>query len=439
MANFPSAGSGFARGFSSTYIPRKQQDKAIQFNREQADAASQERRRESFLEQVHQSEEKSVELFSKALEAERLAAQNGADPEMLQEMNIRAQGYLTAHAKSLQAYRAMGAELGLPDEQISLLPDPDEFIESRRAVAQSALEVDQLIAERSQVDTLSPDQLEAVGFPEGAVVQQKSDGTLSIVFNPLDNENSEASLEMRARFLEQSGAPRDKALGIAAGRYQVLLDPLTREGAIMDLVTGEQVGKMEPPEPEAGHSLIPEDVDTAEGLGVSGALKTLANNISDIFSGSVPFEESLQARDAVNTVQQLTTITLQEPIQGRPSNLLLESLKELTVSPNSLFQGDATAKSRLNQTRQLISSEISRMDRLLSSGAISPTDRASFNVNLTQLKQLNVAYDTLIQGLENLPEDVGTPPSSAPPEIKELWQYFSPEERESLTERYSDG
>lgn len=276
--------------------------------------------------------------------------------------------------------------------------------------------------DQQQVETLSPDEATELGFPEGAVVQRQSDGKLTLAFNP---SQSESALQERVAALQLSGIEDEAlALGIAAGRYVVSVNAITDERVVMDIATGQPVGEVEPPppvSPEESFSLIPEDIETSIATGGPGVLRNVANFLSGAVNAGEVFPRAAEATEALKAIQTLTTTTLQAEVPGRPSNFLLERLEGLTVKPNSIFQGDERAKTRLEQTQRLIENEINRLENRVLPLELPPNIRVETQLNLGQLKDLNNAYTTLLGGFQSGEEEVD-------PEVQSLLEKYAPED-----------
>lgn len=272
-----------------------------------------------------------------------------------------------------------------------------------------------------QVQTLAPEEATQLGFPEGSVVQKKPDGSLSLAFTPSENMSS---LQERVAALLATGVDEQRALGIAAGRYQVSVNPLTNERQVFDVATGERVGDELPERrPEDVPSMIPEGIDAQLATGAPGAFRNVVNIVGDAFGAGTAFPQAKEATEALRSLQLFTTTTMQSEVPGRPSNFLLERLESLTVQPNSLLQGEEGAKTRLQQTQRLINGEISRLENDVLPMELPPDIRVETELNLTQLKRLNAAYEDLITSFEAGGGDVS-------PELQAILDKYPDEEPE---------
>lgn len=177
---------------------------------------------------------------------------------------------------------------------------------------------------------------------------------------------------------------------------------------------------------EPGESLIPEDIDVAAALGAGGFARNAFNAVADMFGRGtdLPAAETSRAREALTNLQVLTRLMLQEGVPGRPSNMLMEQLDRLTVTPTSIFTGAGRALDRFEATRRMIQTEVGRIENeVLARPDVHDARalRAASN-NRTQLSSLLDAYSQLIINLES----GGPTPSGVDAEV---WRAMTPEER----------
>lgn len=311
-----------------------------------------------------------------------------------------------------------------------------EAILGRPLTDDERMRVAGLSGAEGQVQTLSPEEATQLGFPRGAIVQRKADGTLVLAFEPPGDEDM-SSLQEKVNALVASGVDEQRALGIAAGRFQISLNPISNERVVMDIATGEPVGEPEPIEPQGDvPSMLPSGLDVPLATGAPGAFRNVVNILGDAVGAGLSFPRAQDATEALSSLRLFTTTTLQTEVPGRPSNFLLQRLEELTVAPNSLFQGEERAQTRLEQTKRLIDGEIARIENDVLPLELPPAIRVETQLNLTQLKRLSDAYNGVLDSFGREPSDA---PEGAPDEVKELWPFFTPEQRELMEKRFGDG
>lgn len=144
-------------------------------------------------------------------------------------------------------------------------------------------------------------------------------------------------------------------------------------------------------------STLPNDVDYSQATGSSGFWGNKANTITGLF-GKEFFPEVERGGQALTNLQVRTQTGLQQAIPGRPSNYLMEQIRQLTVDPYSMFQGDDRSVERLRQTRDMIQTELFRMEKdilsqphLFGEKDISDTQESS-----SVLKGLLADYNTVL-------------------------------------------
>jgi hypothetical protein len=385
--------SGLASGFAvgSAIKQRKiDQDAALE--------ASRKKQMEDTAAAIETSRERTVESVKSLTEVLTQIITNGGDPEDPQVQKIREgiKAQAMSYGSTLQELRAAAKAEGVDDALMAQLEDPTEFVESQMLQAQAAIDA----ALASRPTTITGEELPE-GVPDDIVMQKGSDGKLSVLFEPPQAGDAEKAIEVRARFLMDSGLPEEIAKGIAGGRFELISDPLTREAQVVDIGTGELVfsSVLPDPEPAEPDSIIPENIQTGDALGAYGVGANVLNTLADAVGLGTPAEGAKEAADALNTVQVVTQLLLQAEVPGRPAVDVRQAIGKLTVKPNSLFQGEEGAKSRLTQTKQFIDSNIAAKEQILA-GDMDPKERADLQANVTSLKQMSNAHATLLEGFE---------------------------------------
>ena len=212
--------------------------------------------------------------------------------------------------------------------------------------------------------------------------------------------------------------PPEIARGIAAGRYVVTKDMGGMPTGIVDIGTGRNVwaiGERIPASPATTPTTAEPD-DYRQGTGASGFLGNIANTVTDALGFGLAAPQTEKASQALKTLQERTGIYLAAAVPGRESNQVRERLRTLTVTPGSLFQGDARAAERLRQTRDFIAEEVARLETTVLSnpGSYKPQEISNTRVNIGQLQGLLATYDKIIGkfkasggGGDKLPEVTG--------------------------------
>lgn len=436
MANFPVfQGGQLTRGVAVRNERRTQRA-------EQERKASEDARKRQ--ERIRQSYEdlrlKSLDEFRQFAEIAGRSAEQGVDPKSDVMMKARAGAvaslgsYVSGIQQLKQDIIAKGASEGVPsdriEEALNAVPDTRAFIQNNMPLFDLAIEAGAEAAPEP-VRTLTPEETQAAGFPKGMIVQQRQGGTdqgeFLIKFDPSAAEDDVSSFKEQVDALVNIvGLDEATAVSVKTGQRAISIDPVTRERSVIDLATGEPIGEPEqlPAPPGEAPSLIPEDIETPLATGGPGFVRNVANVFKGAFNADPASPKAQEATEALRTVQVLTETTLQSAVPGRPSVFLLEEFKNLTVTPNSVFQGEPLSKDRLEQTKRLIDGEIARMEQDILPLELDPKTRVDTQVNLTQMKRLSGAYESLLEGFDEQEDETETGFS---PEIEALLDKHAPQ------------
>jgi len=319
------------------------------------------------------------------------------------------QGIQNAHQMQMQQ-----ASLGAFQEKLKIAKDRErryeEFVKSPD-FAQLPPPV------RQAIESGGPEMLDQ--FYKGQVEQASKGPETKVVGNQLlridqtgkpevihtaPRDRQPTAYEQKLQGLMSAGVPRETALGIASGRFTVSINPMTNERQVIDIATGQPVGGApEGPAPSPATGSVPPDIEPEAGTGLSGMLSNTVNVISDALGQGLAYPKAKEASEAMKNLKVQTMGALQEGIPGRPSTFLLQRLEALTVDPNSITTGDAGAKVRFQQTRDLIAEEVARIDRdiLNVPGAFKPEVIQKARQNKSQLESVRASYDQILGAYEN--------------------------------------
>lgn len=175
------------------------------------------------------------------------------------------------------------------------------------------------------------------------------------------------------------------------------------------------------PAAQVGATAIPPGVQGAAATGGSGFFGGIANTAADMIGMRMPLPEVEQASQALKNLKIQTITMAQDAVPGRPSNYLMQQLEKLAVEPGSLFMADQRAHVRLQQTRDMLQQEVSRMQREILerpqqfTTAVLAKTRNSFG----QLRQLIGEYDRVITSFgasgPTVSGQIGRPETLPPP------------------------
>lgn len=275
----------------------------------------------------------------------------------------------------------------------------------------------------------------------------------NVVADPASESNLTTATQtaiQKARLFKEADPTltESEATNLALGRHVVSRDPLSGQAQLVDKVTGEVIRNVSAEtaaqyEDPPVQSIIPEDLNLTQAMGAGGWFSGAVNTVRDAFgAGLTPRGENVErATQALNNLSIQTETALAQEIAGRPSNYLLERLRELTIEPGKILQGDQMARERLVATEALIRQKISDSSYVVNNpNEFRPQDVGAAGRNIKQLETLQQQYEVALRSFEtNAPrnptqgrsasESVEPPPEGVTGEAAELWQYMSPEDR----------
>lgn len=392
-----SAGSGFVRGFGAGTSIR-QNKQLLEQRKEEADAKQRADKTAEFQQIKKDSEESAVEAFNNFTSIASKLAPHADDPavaEQLEAMQKGAQSALMQHGQFLEQIRAQATQIGFSPEDVdNFFPSGAAWVEQR--LPEFDAQVQTAISSAPQFEDIPPAKLPE-GLPEGAVVQRNTQNNeLRMVFDPTDNPSA---LEERKRLFIEAGATNDQAAGLAAGRFVVMLDPVTREGRVFDKIAQQFIGEpLQAPTDTESEPVVPPGTETPAATGLGGAFRNAVNIVTDAIGAGVQAEKTQEATDAMNLVQVTTKLALQVAIPGRPAKDIRDDLKRLTVTPNSLFVGEDRARSKLDQMLRFIDNNIAEKQAAIDAGGLKPADVSLLQNNVRELNQMKEAHEDLIAG-----------------------------------------
>lgn len=147
-------------------------------------------------------------------------------------------------------------------------------------------------------------------------------------------------------------------------------------------------------------------IDPGGATGLEGALKGLANKISDGFGFGLAFKDANKATVALESLRNGTLLALTATgIEGRPSVFSSEKVDNLTIKPGEIFAGPEAAAAKAQRLFTDIDTEIKRMDRDILGNPRSFTQQAisKARANRSQLVGLRDAYSEIIKKFDSGP------------------------------------
>lgn len=233
-----------------------------------------------------------------------------------------------------------------------------------------------------------------------------------------------SAIQEKLNMMVQSGVDENTARGIVSGRFVVSVNPQDQSRQVIDISNGQQVGgEGQPPIPVIPPSPMPKKIDLSGVSGLEGVATNFANILSDAFGFGPYYPQEQEVTEALTNLNVRTTTLLQSAVPGRPSKFLLERLGRLAIEPNSFTMGEARSRTRLQQTRDMVHTEIVRMDGLLTQ-KLKPNTRQEIQVNKAQLEGVRADYDQILESIGPGAFELNTVEDVADAEIDDLRSFL---------------
>lgn len=149
--------------------------------------------------------------------------------------------------------------------------------------------------------------------------------------------------------------------------------------------------------PEGGLNL---GDDPSDAFGVTGVFGSAANLLGDVVPGlGQPFPDVAQTKTAVDALRENSMVTGTLDFPGRPTNFIAQRVDALFPPAASIFQGEESARTKIQQLRDLMARERDAQQALL------PTIQTKSNIDkatssIAQLSQLVADYEQLLSAMD---------------------------------------
>jgi len=199
---------------------------------------------------------------------------------------------------------------------------------------------------------------------------------------------------------EMNGAMVQRNLSTNQIRTAVSRPPSDRP--LVDLTIG--------PTAPGGPAAIPVDVKGPSATGGSGFFGGISNTVSDMLALPMPYPDVERATQALKNLRVQTITLMQDAVPGRPSNYLMQQIEQLAVKPGNLLQGDQRSQERLQRTRDMIATEVARMERevLAQPKAFTTAQLNKTRLSHGSLRQLMAEYDRVLSSFSQ--QETPAPP-----------------------------
>lgn len=218
-----------------------------------------------------------------------------------------------------------------------------------------------------------------------------------------------SAAEAQIARLVASGIPYETAVGIVDGVITTAVDPVTGEPVVINLA---QQAMNPPAQPAEGAPTVPGEgseptpgafdeytYDSLQGaLGVGGALGAVWNSAAEAFGAELPRETLARARGDLQSLSTQTTLGLTAAFPGRPSNLMREEIRNLTIQPGELFSGAGSAQQKAENLLDIVSTDLAAAQNILA-GRFSVEEKRQAREALDYLEPLQRDYQSLLSAL----------------------------------------
>lgn len=328
--------------------------------------------------------------------------QSGGDPTKLRDLLYGAGAYKSAIAAEKAGLEARKMTGEVEKTQLEVLAKKAEAWRNDIASANDDASVAGL--REKALRYFGPDAVSKMQLPDryDPQWQAKAVETGTTLLQGIEKRKDRA-VTMRAQ--NMSVYDPDKGVYVTrpeAGPSRVIVPGSAPSGELPP--TGSVPGIMGAP------TAVPKDIDAAAATGGSGVYHNVANRAADLFGADLPHPKSEEAAQALINTQVRTRTGMMAAIPGRDSVKMLNMLKELTVSPNSLLQGDKRSEQRFKQTRDMLETEINRIetDILAQSHKFKGKDVSTARTNVSELRNLKNDYDIIINSYSKTAGSAGS-------------------------------
>ena len=210
------------------------------------------------------------------------------------------------------------------------------------------------------------------------------------------------SKEAQIARLESTGVPRNIAIRIADGSLVVSTHPVTGAATLVDKaeLSAQQAAQVtQPAEAEAGKdedlgANIFANKNARQALGAVGFGAKIGNVLFDTFGLTPKMGNISEAQNALEFLSTETTLGLAASFPGRPSNLVREEIRNLTVKPADILAGPDKALGKSVVLVRKLDEYIADMQEIVG-GEFSPEDTSKARLSIQTLQPIREGYASL--------------------------------------------
>lgn len=375
---------------------------------------------------LQQQQQAQAQMAARAREAESALA---ALADKISEGTARAGDFAALQTQFPEMSEGLKEPIAALEEDrrksyTSLLYRSAIALKSNKPEVAAQLFKDRAEAARNSGDAIDADLSEATAE---MIMESKDDpaemlamlGILGQSFDPKMNvaifgegEGGEGNqTERDIALLGEIGFSRPEAIRITQ-LHDVSRDPVTGEAIILNRATGQRVqgpgGQIAPPPaaPPSGSEKLSFGEAFKGGpnvFGVEGAIKGLANTVTDVIPGiATAFPKEQQTAGDFRVLQEQIVNDVASAYERQPPSWLLQNIRDLTPTPGKVFEGPDEATAKLRSLGRAFQQEMGAVDQQLAS-KISPAQRQQLEARRIGLETALNRVRSALQGLNPKP------------------------------------
>lgn len=239
--------------------------------------------------------------------------------------------------------------------------------------------VDTIYGERTPVEVVGEDGQPRYMHPGEAA------RTGATAYSKTKDPAAEQRIQRQMEYLLQTGAAKDPvearqmAIAITDNLVRVVVDPLTKEGQLVNVATGQVMHTFEypggpgyqAPAPSAGAPAMSQDEiagifegervpDANAAFGLPGAVTGLVNMATDSAGFGLYDPGTRTVQDRFSILREGLLSDIADAYQRQPPSWLLKNIRDLTPAAGSVFEGPESAQSKLRELRRNLAIEHDR-------------------------------------------------------------------------------
>jgi hypothetical protein len=135
-------------------------------------------------------------------------------------------------------------------------------------------------------------------------------------------------------------------------------------------------------------------------FGTGPALLNLVNKAFALVDANAPFPDQMEGINIVNTLNETATLAFRDMTSGRPAQDAVNQFAQLSPAAASFTGSPDAAASQIRALLDLWNRELRQSQTALSSGILSPTDRAKVQAGVDASADMIAAYQALLDGIQ---------------------------------------